>query len=502
MWWNISKAGARASWAGGQALGDAMAQAASSRRLNRGARAVARGAIGPWDPTPPPGAQGYLDFSGVARPQDISCADWWFPLGRYVLPRHPWGADQPIGLPEREVNRHTVIIGPTRAGKTASVIAPWIVEGLAADHVVVALDIKGREDLRKEIICYRDAAYPGAQFRINEWNYSNPAKSRRWNFIRELSDDGAINAATEGICGLPRDNDPNRNFHLRDMKWARGLLELAHDSGLDLGVRNLLDVLSAADDLDRLVRRYAGTRGAQRLRDLVAMDPGEQARATQFLATYFEVLNNDGFVDVTRSSGFKLRKKVFEPGQLLLVDAPISDGPLAAVASGLFLSQVIHWRLDAFGSKPPPMLLVIDEAPRVLDRVDLGRLLSLAAGANVSVVIALQDVKQLPEDRRDEILANCGTTILMAGASPTSTEYVSKRLGTRIAASFSATESHARGSGRSTGYSLSSASTPVMGDNELRTPPTGRFGAVVVNNNISPRPILVDLTRADLLGHP
>lgn len=500
MWWNLSRAGARASWAGGQLLGDALSQTAAQRRVNRGARAVSRGAIGPWDPTPPPGSQGYLDFSGVARPGDITCSEWWFPLGRYVTPRHPWSAKQPIGLPFQEVNRHTAILGVTRAGKTASLIAPWIVEGLAADYVVVALDIKGNDDLKNEVIRYRDAAHPGARFKINEWNYTKPAASRRWNFIRELDDDGAINAATEGICGLPRDNDPNRNFHLRDMKWARGLLELAHDSGLDLDVRNLLDVLSDPADLDRLVRKYPQTRGAQRMRDLLAMDPGAQARATQFLATYFEVLNNDGFVEVTRSSRFDLRQAVFTPGQLLLVNAPVSDGPLSAVSSGLFLSQVIHRRLSAFGGNPPPMLLVIDEAARVLDRLDLGRLLSLAAGANVSVVIALQDIKQLPEDRRDEILANCGTTILLGGSSPSTTEYVSKRLGTRTMASYTATENHGRGSGRSSGYTLSSAPAPVMGDNELRSPPSGRFGAVVVNNNISRRPILVDLTRHDMMG--
>lgn len=498
MWWNLSKAGARASWASGHVLGDALAQGAAQRRVNRGARAVARGAIGPWDPTPPPGSQGFLDFSGVARPEDISCPEWWFPLGRYVTPRHPWSADQPIGLPFREVNRHTAILGATRAGKTASLIAPWIVEGLAANYTVVALDIKGNDDLKNEIIRYRDATYPSARFKRHEWNYANPPTSRRWNFVRELDDDGSINAATEAICGLPRDNDPNRNFHLRDMKWARGLLELAHDSGLDLGVRDLLEILSDPADLDRLVRKYPQTRGAQRLRDLSIMDPVDQARATQFLATYFEVLNNDGFAEVTRSSRFDLRSAVFAPGQLLLVNAPVADGALSAVSSGLFLSQVIHRRLSAFGRNPPPMLLVIDEAARVLDRLDLGRLLSLAAGANVSVVIALQEIKQLPEDKRDEILANCGTTVVLGGSALSTPEYISKRLGTRIAASYTASETHGRGSGRSSGYTLSSSPTPVMGENELRSPPSGRFGAVVINNNISRRPILVDLTRPDL----
>lgn len=460
---------------------------------------MARGAVGPWDPPPPPGAAGYLDYSGVARPRDILCRDWWFPLGRYVMPKHPWAAEQPIGLSMAEANRHTAILGVTRAGKTTSIIAPWIVEGLAANYVVVALDIKGKNDLLNEIKTYRDVAYPGSHFRINQWNYADPQVSRSWNFIRELDNDGSLDAAVEGICGLARDNDPNRNFHLRDLKWARGLLELAHDSGLNLGVRNVLDVLADPDGVERLANRYPTSRGAQRIRDLVALDPGERAKATQFLSTYFEVLNTDGFDQVTRSSRFDLRRMVFTPGQLVLVNAPISDGSLSAVSSGLFLSQVIQRRLSCFGTgNPSPMLLVIDEASKVMDRIDIGRLLSLAAGANVSVVIAFQNVGQVPRDKREEVFANCGTTVLMAGADSTTAEYISKRLGTRVAASYSSQESHGRGTGRSSSFGLSSSTVPVMGHSELRSPPAGKYGAVVINSNLSSRPILVDLTRADL----
>jgi hypothetical protein len=39
---------------------------------------------------------------------------------------------------------------------------------------------------------------------------------------------------------------------------------------------------------------------------------------------------------------------------------------------------------------------------------------------------------------------------------------------------------------------------PVLGHNELVHPPTGLRGAVVLNNRVSMRPILVDLTRRDL----
>jgi hypothetical protein len=397
-----------------------------------------------------------------------------------------------------EANRHTVVIGPTRAGKTASLIAPWIVEGLGAGYVVAACDLKGQQDLLEEVRRYRDAAYPGATFRVRNLDYRNPAGSTSWSFIRELDDDGAVNAAAEAICGLPRDNDPNRSFHVRDLKWARGLLEMAHAAGTDLTVRDLLDVLADDDALDQLVSRFGHTRGAQRLRDLVALDPAERSRATQFLATYFEVLNTDGFVQVTSKPRLDLRRDAFAAGTLLHVNAPVADSALSAAASGLFLALLTHRRLSTFASDTTPMLLVVDEAARLQDRLDLGRLLSLAAGANVSVLLAIQDVNQLAEDRRDEILANCGTTVVMAGAGERTVEYVGRRLGSRMARTLTSQDTYSPGSGRSSGYSVSSLAVPVLGAAELAGPPTGRRGATVINTRLSPRPVLVDLTRGDL----
>ena len=472
----------------------------SMRSAGRGRRAVDQGLIGPWDPTPPPGSAGYLDFSGTARPQDINATDWWFPLGRYVLPRHPWQPGQPIGISLAEANRHTLVVGPTRAGKTAGIIAPWIIEGYRAGYHVVAFDLKGGGDLERDITRYRDSLADHLPVRLTRWDYKQPGRSKSWNFIGELDTDSALSAAAEAICGRPRDNDPNRNFHLRDIKWAKGVLELAYDTQRALTVRDILGLLADRQLLRDTVSQYSGSRGANRLSDLVSLPAAEYGKATQFLATYFDVLNNDGFVMATTRRQTDMKRLSSGDAAVTIVNTPVVDGDLSQAVRGLFLALLLNRRYSEFGGNPQPLLLVLDESPRLQDRVDLGQILSLAAGANVSVVLAAQELEQFDEAKRAEICGNCGTLVLLAGTNPTSTDYVMKRLGNRVQATLSGSDSYARGSGRSTGYSLGSSTVPVLGHNELANPPTGQFGATVLNNRLSIRPVLVDLTRLDLLG--
>lgn len=495
--WHATRAAAIASHRAGRAMSRATDRGIAGVINGRGSRAVARGLVGPWDPQPPAGSSDYRDYTGVARPGDLNCDGWLLPLGRYVRPKHPWNAREEIGLTPAEVNRHTMVLGPTRAGKTAGLIAPWLFEAARVGYHVVSVDVKGNCDLENEVLSYRNAVAPGTRFPLWRWNYQDPQRSMSWNFIADLKTDAAVNAAAEAICGRPRDNDPNRNFHLRDLKWAKGLLELAHDTGKPHNVQTLLGLLADQDALVHLVRRNPRSRGAQRLEDLTQLDSYEYAKATQFLATYFETVNTPGFVDVTSAAQVSMDRLAFENAGLTIVTAPIADKELSATSSGLFLAELLARRLSSYAANRSPMLLALDEAPRLFDRIDLGSLLSLAAGANVSVLLGIQDITQIPGDRRDEMMANCGTVVLLSGANHTTTEYAAKQLGTRVRQTVSRSHSYDH-RGRTHSYTTGSETVPVLGHNELANPPSGIRGAVVINNRMSMRPILIDLTRPDL----
>jgi len=496
--WRLSKGIFEASMAAQRGMTHSVNQSVAQRQVNRGFRAAQRGIIGPWDPPPPPHLGGYLDFSGVARPEDIFGNGADFPLGRYVVPRKRWEPREALGLTAAAANSHTVVFGASTAGKTTSIIAPWIYAGMRGGYLVVALDLKGNNDLLDKVSQYAATQPAIPDTRIGVFDYNAPATSMSWNWISDLRDETSVNAAAEALCGRDRDNDPNREFRLRDLKWMRGLLELVNTSGSSWTVRDLLELLDDQSRLQLLMKRQSGSRAAVRLGDLAYLDPADYPRTAQFLTTYLEILNTNGFVRTTRRAELSLHDLDAEPG-LFVVSAPYADQKLGEAVSGLFLSQFLNKQLQKFNTHSRPVLLILDEAPRLKDRIDLPSLMSLAASTNMSVVLAVQEVNNFREDERDVIFANCGTQLLMAGAGPKTTEYFGARLGTRIAVRQTQSSSFTR-EGRTLQSGHLTADVPVLGHAELSNPPGGPYSAIVHSHSLSRKPIITDLTRYDLLS--
>ncbi len=499
MGWKLTKGVFTASHATSKALNNSMQQGMVRRQANRGWRAAASGLIGPFDPPPPPQAQGYLDYGGLATYNDLNTEDWSFPLGRYVEPRKRWEAKErdQLGISESVANKHTVVYAPTQAGKTTSVIAPWIYYGMRAGYLVIALDLKGNNDLRDKVEQYATShePLPGAGF--GSFDYTNPSESVSWNWIADLKDESSIEAAVEALVGRERDNDPNQAFHLRDMRWMQGLLELLGGSGTTWTVRMVLELLEDHPRFQHLVTRQKGSRAATRLADLAFVPSDEYYTKIQFLTTYLEVLNIDGFVATTRRAELSLDDLADDPG-LFVVTAPIGDGRLSEAVSSLFLGQFLQRQYKKFNRDDRPVLLVLDEAPRLKDRIDLKKLMSVSASSGMSVLLAMQEVTDFEEKERDVILSNCGTHILMPGGGQKTTEYFGGRLGTRIATRQTHTSGFGHHQGSNFQAGLQTADVPVLGRAELASPPCGPYGAFVQSYSLSRKPILVDLARDDL----
>ena len=501
--WDITRGLFGAANSAGQTMANSAARGVAERQASRGTRAVRRGLVGPWDAVPA-NAGGFLDYSGVATPGDMDVPTWVFPLGRYILPksgvlRGEWRADQEFGVSEKVANRHSVVYAPTQSGKTTSVIAPWIYSALGQGYLVVTLDLKGNGDLLNKVQAYATAYGPLPEIAITNFDYTHPAHSASWNWIADLESDSAIEAAAEAIVGRDRENDPNREFRLRDLKWMRGLLEFAHDSNLPWTVETLLRLLDDHPRFARLVAHGAPPRARTRLSDLVFLPEDEYYTKVQFLTTYLEPLNTSGFNRVTTHRGIRMEALDDEPG-LVLVTAPLADGKLSEAVSSLFLAQFLNTQLRKFNTSSRPVLLVLDEAPRLKDRLDLPRLMATSASSGMSVLLAIQEVSDFDEGERKTILANCATHILLGGAGPDTTSYFSARLGKRVVARRTQSTSYTTRDGRSFQSGVQNSEVDVLGRSELASPPGGAFAAIVHCYEISRKPILVDLGRPDLLG--
>ena len=502
--WELTRGLFGASHAASRHIVNSASQGAAVRNATRGGAAIRRGLVGPWDPIPA-GASNYLDYSGLATYGDLSVDPWVFPIGKYILPKGKvWKAREELGVNDHVANRHAVVYAPAGSGKTAGVIVPWIYHAMRYGYFVIALDLKGNNDLLDQVQGYAYAKGSLPDVTVSSFDYTNPRKSVSWNWIRDLKDESAIDNAANTLVGKSN-SDHNKEFRLRDVGWLRGLLEFAVDTGQPWTAETLVNLLNDPDRFGRLLRNVGTQRAQGRLRTLIdVMAPGsidydDYFRKVQFLLTYLEPLNTYGFNSVTKRGEVGLRDLAVESG-LLVVTAPLADASLSATVSSLFVSQFINLQLKKFNQNNRPVLIVLDEAARMKDRIDIEQLLATSRSANTSILLAVQDVTQFNDEKeRNAILANCATHILLGGAGEATTTYFGSRLGQRVANRATLNQNFGRdGHGLQTG--VGSMEVPVLGRNEMANPPGGAYSALVHCYELSHKPILVDLTRDDLIS--
>ena len=432
----------------GARAGVALSDAVSDYSAAGGAR---RGVLTPGDPPPPPAAGGsYYDFRSVLDLRSVP-GEWQtaeFPRGRYVRPAK--GPRDPIVLPERVIAHHAAVVGPAGSGKTTGIIIPWIIAGLRAGWSVVTIDVKGNLVNR-----VRNAIQASGQplgVRAAVLDYTHPSQSIKWNWLAELDSHRAIDNAVQSITGKepPPKSDPY--FHM-DSQILRGLLELASVSSQrdTLTASALLQTLEDQSKLVRRLKRYPGSPASALLRDLETLHPDEYAKRISGVAIRLDALANPMVEAVTNPGGV-------------------------------------------------PLLLVLDEAAQIADRVDFESLLSIAREAQVAAVIAVQDVAQFKdENQRSIIFANCGTTIYMPRTSSKSAELLAKRLGEHpVQASSVSVGPSSSGWGTHTSRSTQTQMDPVLGAREIMSlgDPFGQFAAIIHAPAIADRPFIVDLTQS------
>jgi hypothetical protein len=491
--WEVQRLGFQLAGGAIRASGKAVTGAARAGRYTAGKVRDGHdrsrgGVLGPGDGPAPPAAD-VLDYRGLAPTTGISLVDSGLPLGNLLDVRR--GPIARVALPLRTILRHACVIGPSGSGKTHSLIVPWTVALLASGCSVVTVDVKG--DFLAEVKSYLAAfgADSGAQGFL--WDYAAPA-THRWNFLAEIGTDQGVDAAVVSLIGRQPENDSQPYFYQRDYRWLRGLVRLVLDlDGAAATPHRLLDLLQDPVLLERLL---PASPAAAELSDLVALGPADFSRDTSGLLNALATFRDPSVRQATSASDFSLRGVLAEP-TLLVAVARLNDGRRAEQLSSLLVSQFTQSVLGRFGGAAArPVVFMVDEAPRLKDRVDLEQVLSVARGANAGVCLAAQDVAQFgDEQRQSALLANCHSYVSMHGVSPASAAYLSKRLGTRAREEMTVTVSGSRRVFEPPGRSRQAAVGPVLGAREIMYPPFGPLTAVVHCPSAATGPFLVDLER-------
>lgn len=451
--------------------------------------------LAPGDAAPPASRTAdYYDYRGVALERELGALTGdGVPLGHYQHPRGSRG--DALALPADLLRRNCAVIGPSGSGKTEGLVVPWILDLLRSGVSVVTCDVKG--DLMDRLA--PEARRLGR--RLWYWNSSDPARSLSWNWLAEIKGDRDIEAAVQSILGRARPNDTQPFFYERDYRWLRALIAVVKDAYRQTAIPHYLyGLIGNQDALRDLFRQCPRVHGhAQQLADLFQFSPDEFGRAVSGLLNALHLFNTASVRGVSERNDMAL-ETITQTPTLLIVGASLSDVRVSEVLSGLMLNQLfngVYRRFGAGGSGSLPLYFIIDEAPRLKERINFEEVLSVARSAGAGICIAAQDVSQFGDVRQQSaILTNCLTLITLRGVSADTARYFSNRLGQRHERMESAT--HHRNSldifGQR-GSTIHSVDVPVLGEREIMHPGAARFGAVVQSLAVSSKPFLVDLGR-------
>lgn len=506
MTWSPYRAAGKAILGGARLGAQAGEQLATASALNRAGRGARRGYLAPGDPTPPPsGPTDYFDYRGLATWGEArNLAGQPFRLGAFLDLQRKGKPHGPIGLPEAVLKRHATVIGPAGSGKTHGVLVPWMHCALAGGWSVVAVDVKG--DMQERLLRYeQESSLPPSGAKLSSWDFGNPQHSLTWDWLAQVRDDAQIDAAITAILGRRDERsaaDPF--FYQRDYRTLRGLIRFAATAAPWVKTAGaLMRMLEDDRALETLTSRNSSAPGAADLQAVLRYPPSEYAKVISGVVTALSVLDSAAVDEVTQPAALRRPlhlARALEEHRALFVVAPLSGGQLSVTLSGLLLGQLKQRLFERFGATHRPVLLVIDEAAQLMDRIEIKQLMEVARSAEVGVVLALQDAAQIADkNERSSILSNSATLTVLPGVSPLTVEQAAKRLGTRTERAFSLSSGPTRQSwpaSRPT-QTYNAEQVPVLREREIAEPPFGARPAIVHVQarevGVTTKPLLVDL---------
>ena len=347
-------------------------------------------------------------------------------LGRDVV------TNEKVHLKAEFRNMHTQLIGTTNAGKTASVIMPWIAQDIAMGRGMIIVDGKSDKTFLDKLYAY--AVQAGRKSDVMVFSLGNPNISSTFNplaqgtpeqiterffstfeFKEEFYKNAQYEAMRTVLTLLMRRGQIPTAGVIREVLRSKDKLRDWTDGLTD---KNLLrDVLKMTELKDEdFENRYSGLVTA-----LGHFSQGETA-----------VLFNAKYPDIVLSEVLKSRK-------ICYFQLPTNQFGILGSTTGKLLLQSLTSAISELQGAGTGRLK--DLFPVVLDDFNdyiypgFVSLLNKSRSANIGVVFSHQslgDLERVGPDFRQAVMTNTNLKIIMRSNDPDSAETFAKSIGTRL----------------------------------------------------------------------
>lgn len=279
----------------------------------------------------------------------------------------------------------------------------------------------------------------GSQFGC--WDLSNRNHRIVWNFLEELEKFGnekVLRAIAEAIYGKIDDNDQNKQFWARDIKWLTAILGVAvaarKQKLTSLDPSDLSNLVADRDGVRALLYHLpqANAQWGSDLYDYLTLPDDRFGLDVGFLQNKLSPFKDpdvraicDGQSGIYLSPALNGKHR-----HTLVIGQSLADGKFGSALAGImirYVMNVMYRRMRNPQHGWTPTYIICDEAPR-LQNIDFEEATAIGRNAKAGVVLICQSLDQFSE-KTLPALNNCRTQVLLQGVSHKTADWMSKQLG-------------------------------------------------------------------------
>lgn len=325
---------------------------------------------------------------------------------------------------------HTQVVGTTNAGKTESVILPWIIDDIEKGRGLILIDGKSDRALLDKIYAY--ACKHGRESDFHVLSLSDQGISGTYNPLIGSS----VDQITEKIMhSFDMQNEYYKNIQFDTL---RNILEVFREAKVTPNFLKLREALLDPVAIQRLSEKVKSPILQKAVLDFLNNSKDKRKELASGLVTQLGFFTSSEMAPLFNTSSPTISvSKAMQENKILYFQLPVLRNPILGKAVAKMVLQDIQGavseRHTSLQGEHTFFSVYLDDFTEYLTPQFVS-LLNKSRSANVGVVFAHQaigDLEVLGAEVKNQILTNSNLKVFMRTNEPDSAEYFSKIIGTK-----------------------------------------------------------------------